>query len=90
MKPANFKDISRSRSNRRLGGVDALFIALLLSVFSAQAATDIYTASGTWTAPAGVTSVDVEVWGGGGFYRSFFSRHPVSGRTAGRNFLDAV
>jgi len=43
-----------------------VFIALLPSVFSAQAATDTYTASTTWTAPAGVTSVDVEVWGGGG------------------------
>lgn len=47
-------------------GLVILFIALMLSVFSAQAATDIYTASTTWTAPAGVTSVDVEVWGGGG------------------------
>lgn len=28
--------------------------------------TDTYTASDTWTCPAGVTSVDVECWGGGG------------------------
>ncbi len=26
----------------------------------------LYTSSGTWTAPTGVTSVDVECWGGGG------------------------
>jgi hypothetical protein len=26
----------------------------------------IYTSSGTWTCPAGVTSVTVEAWGGGG------------------------
>jgi MSHA biogenesis protein MshQ len=43
-----------------------LFIALLLIAFSAQAVTDTFTASGTWTAPAGVTSVVVEVWAGGG------------------------
>jgi MSHA biogenesis protein MshQ len=50
------------------GGVVALFIALLLGVFSAQAATDVFNTSGTysWTAPAGVTSVTVEAWGGGG------------------------
>jgi hypothetical protein len=30
------------------------------------ATTDTYTATGSWTAPAGVTSVDVEVWGAGG------------------------
>jgi hypothetical protein len=31
-----------------------------------MAQTDTYTSSDTWTAPAGVTSVDVEVWAGGG------------------------
>ncbi len=29
-------------------------------------ASSIFTASGSWTAPAGITSVDVAVWGGGG------------------------
>lgn len=29
-------------------------------------ASRIFTASGSWTAPAGITSVDVAVWGGGG------------------------
>lgn len=33
---------------------------------AASAVTDTYTSSGTWTAPAGVTSVAVEAWGGGG------------------------
>ena len=28
--------------------------------------TQTFTSSGSWTAPAGVTSVTVECWGGGG------------------------
>lgn len=40
--------------------------ALLLIPFVAFATTDIFTASGTWVAPAGVTSVNVSAWGGGG------------------------
>jgi MSHA biogenesis protein MshQ len=47
-------------------GLLPVLTALLLSVSSAQATTDVLTASGTWTAPAGVTSVTVEAWGGGG------------------------
>lgn len=31
-----------------------------------MAARDIFTTSGTWTCPAGVTAVSVEAWGGGG------------------------
>jgi MSHA biogenesis protein MshQ len=45
-----------------------VLIVLLLSVCSAQAATVSFITSGTttWTAPAGVTSATVQVWGGGG------------------------
>lgn len=55
-----------------------LFLALVLGlVFSPYFATqthantthlqvDTFTASGTWTAPAGVTSATIEVWGSGG------------------------
>ncbi len=47
-----------------------LFPLLLLSLASAPlpAATDTYTDAGnaTWTAPSGVSYVDVQVWGGGG------------------------
>lgn len=38
----------------------------LLALSTAQAVTDNFTTSGTWTAPAGVGLVTVEVWGGGG------------------------
>lgn len=44
----------------------AIFILLCLLAAAAEAATVTYTASGNWTAPAGVTSVTVEAWGGGG------------------------
>lgn len=44
----------------------AIFILSGLLAGSAGAVTDVYTASGTWTAPDGVTSVDVEAWAGGG------------------------
>ena len=48
----------------------ALFLFLLLAfalmVGSTQAATAVFNSSGNWTAPAGVTSVTVEAWGGGG------------------------
>lgn len=38
-----------------------------LSVLTvAQAGTATFTSSGTWTAPAGVTSISVDAWGGGG------------------------
>lgn len=43
--------------------------AILISVIQDKrsgATTDTYNASGTWTAPAGVTSVTVQAWGGGG------------------------
>lgn len=44
----------------RISGIIAA--ACLLSVVqTAQAVTDTFAVSGIWTAPAGVTSVDVEV-----------------------------
>lgn len=44
----------------------AFLLAMTLLAGTAEAVTDTFTASGTWTAPAGVTSVSVEAWGGGG------------------------
>jgi hypothetical protein len=43
------------------------FIAiLLLGCATGRATVDSFTSSGTWTCPAGVTTVTVECWGGGG------------------------
>ncbi len=54
-----------------VGPLVAVFVTLaltLLVVASARAATESFTTSGTWiwTAPAGVTNITVECWGGGG------------------------
>ena len=43
-----------------------IFLMLALLAGTADAVTVTFTASGTWTAPAGVTSITVETWGGGG------------------------
>jgi hypothetical protein len=43
-----------------------LVFSFAINIPFAHATTDSFTTSGTWTAPAGVTSVDVEAWGGGG------------------------
>jgi MSHA biogenesis protein MshQ len=45
---------------------NVIFLLSALLAGFAQATTDTYLASGNWTAPAGVTSVTVEAWGGGG------------------------
>ncbi len=45
--------------------------------------TDTYTSSNTWTAPAGVTSVDVETWGGGGGGGSWDSYNGIGGPGGG-------
>ncbi len=44
-------------------------VVILLSLFlpmTVLATTDTFTSSGTWVAPGGVTSVDIDVWGAGG------------------------
>jgi hypothetical protein len=48
-------------------------IAALLIPSLAFATTVNFTTSGTWTAPAGVTSVDAQVWGDGGGAGNFFA-----------------
>jgi hypothetical protein len=59
---------------QRAISIVSCFAIVLVSVFwherilsvSASETTDTFTSSGTWEAPAGVTSVLVECWGGGG------------------------
>ena len=58
-------NIMQPKVGLRLLGL-LLWLGLALSPCSVEAVTDTYTASGTWTAPVGVTSVTVEAWGGGG------------------------
>ncbi|MBI4972690.1 MAG: hypothetical protein HZC16_02595 [Candidatus Omnitrophica bacterium] len=57
------------------GGLLPAIFAVLFFLFSmfggywlneAKATSETFTSSGTWTAPTGVTSVTVEVWGAGG------------------------
>ena len=43
-----------------------LFVVLVATAGKVAAVTDTFNASGTWVAPAGVTTVIVEAWGGGG------------------------
>jgi hypothetical protein len=42
-----------------------VFIVMGLLSGTVEAETDTFTVSGSWTAPAGVTSATVEAWGGG-------------------------
>lgn len=55
---------------KRLTSAIAILSVFLAGVYlfplPALANTDVFTASGTWTAPAGVTSVTADVWAGGG------------------------
>lgn len=61
-------DSRRAQNSPTLRRVHRLFWGGLLLMTGAlvQASTVTFNASGTWTAPAGVTSVTVEAWGGGG------------------------
>jgi hypothetical protein len=57
------------KKNKRPGRYAVMFILLFVvgpsSVLLAQT-TQTFTTSGTWTCPAGVTSITVEAWGAGG------------------------
>src|SRR4051812_10940364 len=52
------------------GGINIVIIQLLLFGFCAVSTTSVFAqtfnANGTWTCPAGVTSVTAECWGAGG------------------------
>ncbi len=54
------------RSIVKLSVLSVLLSGVVAWGDNAKAVTDTFVASGTWTAPPGVTSVVVEAWGGGG------------------------
>jgi Concanavalin A-like lectin/glucanases superfamily/IPT/TIG domain len=62
------KSISKGYAMQRPSMLVGMAMALisLLTASLVQATTDSFNGSGNWTAPAGVTSVTVEAWGGGG------------------------
>jgi len=79
---------------KRMRGVRSLpaaGLAILLTLCgTAQATTVTFTASGTWTAPAGVTSVTVEAWGGGGGGGAATGRPAQGGGGAGGQYATAT
>ena len=58
--------LNRGLSQILKNSAQTICIVLGMLAGNAGATTDSFTASGTWTAPTGVTSVTVEAWGGGG------------------------
>lgn len=66
----NLTNNSNSVANAYTGMMKTVFFGFmflfLLSAGQVIAQSQIYTTNGTFTAPAGVTSVQVECWGGGG------------------------
>jgi len=74
----------------------SLILGLTLTVFAltltnnAQATTVTFNGSGSWTAPAGVTSVMVEAWGGGGAGGGATSNPGKGGGGAGGQYASQV
>ena len=67
-----------------------ILVFILTSAGIAPAATDTFTASGNWTAPAGVTSITVEAWGGGGAGGGTTSNPAKGGGGAGGQYASKV
>lgn len=67
-----------------------MLVLLLTEVNEVQAATDTYASSGTWTAPAGVTSATVEAWGGGGAGGGATGNPAMGGGGAGGQYARKV
>ena len=61
----------------------SLFVLLLFGSNVHGQSPSIYTSSGTWTCPAGVTSVTVEAWGGGGSGKTSSSTKGYAGGGGG-------
>src|SRR5512137_1076121 len=92
---AMMRTLSRDLSKYALWARLLLVLSLLVSgallrPMPASAATDTFTASGTWTAPAGVTSVTVEAWGGGGAGGRASTSGYKGGGGAGGQYVIAV
>ncbi len=68
----------------------AILLLLGLLAGSAEAVTVTYSASGNWTAPAGVTSVTVEAWGGGGGGGAGTGNPAQGGGGAGGQYVSTV
>src|SRR5688572_14659394 len=70
------------------------FVFSLLFFFSdkvgGQTTTITYTATSTWTAPAGVTSVTVACWGGGGAGGGASGNPATGGGGAGGSYVTSV
>src|SRR5262245_61433581 len=64
-------------------------LAILLSGIIAQGTVTTFTTAGnmTWTCPAGVTSVQVECWGGGGGGGGVGKDYNVGGGGAGGSYV---
>jgi hypothetical protein len=67
------KHWTKKSKNNLLGEISARSTGLALTLLTlgvgvawGQSVQDTFTSSGTWTCPAGVTSITVECWGGGG------------------------
>lgn len=61
-----FEGVVNGSGKQRLFAFGLLLVGLFLSFESSAQTTQVYNTSGTFTVPAGVTTITVEAWGGGG------------------------
>ena len=73
---------------RKIFAVLILLFALMANALAQSTVT--YNSSGTWTAPAGVTQVTVEVWGGGGAGGNATSNPSAAGGGGGGAYSRSV
>src|SRR5438874_1005904 len=61
------KQVNKSYKLKRLCGLKAFLLPSAMLIWLSSFSQSLsFTANGTWTAPAGLTSITVECWGGGG------------------------
>ncbi|RZJ70029.1 PKD-like domain-containing protein [Flavobacterium sp.] len=86
----NPDDIARPKKRGMIHKISFLMLLLLIA-FGAKAQTSvIFTASGNWTVPAGVTTVTVEVWGAGGAGGGATSNNNRGGGGGGGGYVIAT